>query len=572
MCICHTQFFERPALCQDGSYKLQECAYLYGTFFAKKALTTFHYSLNERGYLLLGKSETTNITSELFLSADKKEKLYIRKSLPAKFMSVTSSRREEALKDKDYGLRSNEQKKDDFQKNADDILLSKYTPPGVIVNEQLDIVQFRGSTGAYLEPSPGKASLNVLKMARDGLAFELRNALHKSKLSGESFVKENIPINPAYGQTASNKKNEETGTPRKFVTIEVIPLLDTIDLHFLILFRDAIQKDEVAKAEKNHNRQLKQQENGRIRLLEKDLSQAREDMRSITEEQEAANEELQSANEELLSGSEELQSLNEELETSKEELQSTNEELITVNQELYDRNEQLNQARIYAEGIITTIHEPMIVLTADFRVKSANESFYKNFSIAEKDTLGKVIFDLQNLGWNIPGLRQHLERLQQKRDSFLEWEVTYEFPVAGERTIRFNAQPIPEEQDRHLILLALDDVTLQKEAEKVQGLQTLRQILETIPQITFSATASGNFIYFNNFFLDYAGISMKQALQSGWLAVILPEQYEAASKAWEHSIKPLRTFIWNFSLKEKVMACIVGISFVLRLLSTMPAK
>ena len=84
-------------------------------------------------------------------------------------------------KTKNDGLRSNDEKIDDLQKNADDILLSKYTPAGVIVNNLLDIVQFRGSTGEFLEASPGKATLNVLKMAREGLAFELRNALHKSK-------------------------------------------------------------------------------------------------------------------------------------------------------------------------------------------------------------------------------------------------------------------------------------------------------------------------------------------------------------------------------------------------------
>ena len=169
-------------------------------------------------------------------------------------------------------------------------------------------------------------------------------------------------------------------------------------------------------------------------------------MRSITEDQEAANEELQSANEELLSGSEELQSLNEELETSKEELQSTNEELITVNQELFDRNEQLNQARIYAEGIITTIHEPILVLAPDFRVKSANDSFYETFLLTEKETLGKNLFELQNNGWNIPGLRNHLLRLQQKKEKFLEWELTYTFPKTGEKTVCFNAQPIPEDE------------------------------------------------------------------------------------------------------------------------------
>jgi two-component system, chemotaxis family, CheB/CheR fusion protein len=281
-------------------------------FLQKKAYSIFHYALNEKGFLLLGKSETAGTSSELFQLAGKKDKLYSKKTVTGKFMNVASHTREENLKDKDYSLRSNERKRDDFQKDADDILLSKYTPPGVIVNEQYDIVQFRGSTGAYLEPASGKASLNVLKMAREGLSFELRNALHKAKTARKPSVKENIPLE-------GNKKS---------VTIEVIPLLNTIELHFLILFKEnketiGINEKALSKNKKTRGANIKDAQNAKIKQLEKDLLQAREDMRTISEDQEAAYEELQSANEELLSGSEELQSLNEELETSKEELQSS---------------------------------------------------------------------------------------------------------------------------------------------------------------------------------------------------------------------------------------------------------
>ncbi len=508
MCVFATHnFLKDPPFAKIDLVSCRNVLIYMEPFLQKKAFTTFHYALNEKSYLLLGKSETTNNSSELFLPADKKEKLYIRKSLTGKFMHVTSLHREEVLKDKDYGLRSNERKKDDFQKNADDILLSKYTPAGVIVNEQFDIVQFRGSTGPYLEPSPGKASLNILKMAREGLSFELRNALHKSKSTGKVFIKQHIPLN--YNQVTEQVGidgivNQIANIPigagdhrKKLVTIEVIPLLDAIDLYFLILFRDEITAGNHAPI--NGEQDLaykpvysKQKRDApyllHIKQLEKDLLQSREDMRSITEDQEAANEELQSANEELLSGSEELQSLNEELETSKEELQSTNEELITVNQELFDRNEQLNKARMYAEGIITTIHEPIIVLTADFRIKNANNSFYKSFSLTEDETHGKILFELQNNGWNIPGLKEKLLMVQQKKELFLEWELTYKFPFAGERIICFHAQPITEENERNLILLALDDITLRKEAEKFQSIQNLKLILESMPQITFSAT------------------------------------------------------------------------------------
>jgi len=143
----------------------------------------------------------------------------------------------------------------------------------------------------------------------------------------------------------------------------------------------------------------------RIASLEKELAQAREDMRGITEEQEAANEELQSSNEELQSSNEEMQSLNEELETSKEELQSTNEELTIVNQELMDKQEQLSAARYYAESIVETVREPLLILNKVLCVIGANASFYKTFKMTEQDTEGKYLFELANHQWENDQLR-----------------------------------------------------------------------------------------------------------------------------------------------------------------------
>jgi len=107
--------------------------------------------------------------------------------------------------------------------------------------------------------------------------------------------------------------------------------------------------------------------------------------------------------------------LNEELETSKEELQSTNEEITIVNSELVDRNDQLNHARIYAEGIINTIRDPLIMLDKDLRVIRATNGFYHKFKVTEKETEHQFIYDLGNRQWNIPGLRERLERRCRKK-------------------------------------------------------------------------------------------------------------------------------------------------------------
>src|SRR5665213_324638 len=526
MCVFATHnFLKDPPFAKIDLVSCRNVLIYMEPFLQKKALNTFHYALNDRGYLLLGKSESRGNT-DLFLSTDDKEKIFIRKSVPGRFMNVASERREEGLSDKDYAIRSSEQKKDDFQKNADDILLSKYTPPSVIVDEQFDIVQFRGSTGDFLEPSPGKASLNLLKMGREGLSFELRNALHKAKVANEPFIKKGIPINKG----------------KKLVTIEVVPLLNTVDLHFLILFREeeAISNKQWEMSnQQSENGPKKNAAEGRIAQLEKELLRTREDMRSITEDQEAANEELQSANEELLSGSEELQSLNEELETGKEELQSTNEELITVNQELFDRNELYNHARLYAEAIVTTIHEPLLVLTKDFRVKSANASFYKTFQLTEEKTLGKVLFELQNNSWNIPDLRSQLLKIQTKKKTFLEWQLTYRFPVAGKRTICFNAQPVQKENDESWILLAMEDITERAmHQEKLKESEARFHLMaDLMPTKITTASPDGGVTYYNKAWLDYAGMSMEELQDFGYHKIMHPDELEEFQKRLQQAGK-----------------------------------
>jgi two-component system CheB/CheR fusion protein len=363
-------------------------------YLQKKALTIFHYALNSNGYLLLGKSENIGSVPELFSIIYKGEKLFSRKDGRGKYMHVASERVEQDSTGSTITIIP-ENARTDFRKTADEIILNKYTPAGVVVNEEMDIVQFRGKTGDYLEQLSGKPSHNLLKMAKDGLAFELRNILHKAKKEKIAITKENIPL--------------DINGNLHHVSIEAIPLPNTIEPYFLVLFHHTTPitgkqpKQPAVRKSKADDKDL------RIQQLEQELAQTREDVRRITEDQEAANEELQSANEELVSGSEELQSLNEELETGKEELQSTNEELTVMNQEMISLNEQVTAARDYAENIIANIRESLLILDKNQRVLTANASFYKTFRVNEQETEGVSIYELGNKQWDIPALRTILE-------------------------------------------------------------------------------------------------------------------------------------------------------------------
>ena len=475
VCIfAHHNYIKDPPFARIDAISCRNSLIYLEPFLQKRALTTFHYSLNEKGVLILGKSETVGQGSELFNVLDKSSKFYTRKSTKGNFLHVLMGRGDEidgkAIK-RVVGVEVN---KDDYQKSGDELLLAKYVPPGVIINEEMDIVQFRGATGMWLEQSHGKPNSNLLKMARESISFELRSLFHKAKKVQGSQIKENIPLQYA-------------GRDR-LVTIEIVPLPNTIEHYFLVLFRDVTLPAEATgglKKGSGHPDKVDlrlDREMARAQQLQKELAQTREDMRSVTEDQEAVNEELQSANEELLSGSEELQSLNEELETSKEEVQTSNEELIIVNQELFDRNEQLNLARLYAESIVSTIREPLIILNKELKVKSANKAFYTKFLVKEEDTERKSLFELGNRQWAIPELKKMLESVLPEKRTVVDFEVAAAFPMLGNRIILLNAIPIVRDQSEELsILIALEDVTEERkkaEAEKIIGAEMEKKVLE----------------------------------------------------------------------------------------------
>ncbi|MFA6582266.1 MAG: CheR family methyltransferase, partial [Paludibacter sp.] len=311
----------------------------------KKAISTFHYGLNESGCLMLGKSETVGASTQLFSSLDKKFKIYTRKKIsgPSKIPDLTprisqisNGEMNTKLSEMTINTSSNIKKtpsaiNGNLSNAFDAILLSQYVPASVIINYDLEILQFRGSTSHYLQHAPGRASFNILKMVHVEISFELRNAIHHAIKTNQTVRKMDIEMN----------RDQDRNTVQN-VNIEVTPLKVEGEEPLLVVVFSGheIELGEHTVHDKKYNNIAKDK---RIRKLEEELAAARADMGTITQDQEAANEELQSANEEIISSNEELQSLNEELETSKEEIESTNEELSSSNQELNARILQIEE-------------------------------------------------------------------------------------------------------------------------------------------------------------------------------------------------------------------------------------
>jgi diguanylate cyclase (GGDEF)-like protein/PAS domain S-box-containing protein len=121
----------------------------------------------------------------------------------------------------------------------------------------------------------------------------------------------------------------------------------------------------------------------------------------------------------------------------------------------------------YSESIVNTIREPLIVLSADFSIRSANRSFYRTFNVKPEETDRQSIFDLGNREWDIPRLREQLEELLSKNIAFNDFEVEREFQGIGPRTMLLNARKIPgESSSTNMILVTIEDITERRKLEK----------------------------------------------------------------------------------------------------------
>jgi two-component system CheB/CheR fusion protein len=540
----------------------------------QKVVSLLHYALKPAGFLWLGSSETIGAYRDLFEVTDARHKVYAKKPSTRRVTFSPAAGFLQGRGKPGQGPGRSQPAGADMQKEADRILLARYVPPSVLVNADLEILQFRGDTGPYLAPAPGKASLNLLRMARPGLEAALRAAINKARKVETAVREEGLQL-------------DSEGGARE-IHLEVVPVKGSSDGGFLVLFEKPLPtalprgkrgrgKAPQPQTEAAAREEAAQGENAR---LAQELAATREYLQSVIEQQEAANEELQSANEEAQSANEELQSVNEELETSKEEIQSSNEELATVNDELQNSNAELSllnndlfnllssiqtaivivgpslcvrrftpmaektlnltpsdigrpiggvklnlsvpdlepwlaevidtasarecevqdkqgrwyslricpyktlenqidgavimlvdvdtlrRAREYAESIVATVREPLLVLDADLCVQTASQSFYRFFQVTPEETEKRFLYDLGDGQWNLPELRRLLEEIPSLGDGLAEYEVEQDFQHIGRKTMRLNARRLFQESGQSaLTLLAMEDVTVRKQLE-----------------------------------------------------------------------------------------------------------
>ena len=546
----------------------------------KKMLSSFNYALKSGGILFLGPSESISNFVESFTTLDNKWKIYKSKKTdhtPAgDFVRFPYARLPQDYTTAVEDLEILGKADKNISKNVEKLLIERYAPPTVIVNNDGRIVFIHGRVGKYLEPAEGVANLSIVDMAREGIKFELNSAINEAILKNKEVEYKNLDVKTNGSYQTINLAVRPINQPK---------LMEGL---LMVTFRDV----EPSKKEELKIPETTPKKDKRIRELEEELRVTKERLHTTIEELETSNEELKSANEELQSMNEELQSTNEELETSKEELQSLNEELLTVNTELQNKVDQLSEVnddmnnllnsievptifvdkdtkikrftkettklvnlipsdvgrpledivsnvkydnmihdikevmdrviykekevstkegrwylvRIipyktleniidgavitftdiseqkeiqklagqleYVKSIVDTVREPLVVLDDELKVISANDSFYDKFKVEEEATEGELLYRLGNSQWDIPKLRDLLEKVLPKDQKFENFLVEHDFPEIGHKKMLLNGRKLQEKRvggktiGKGLILLAIEDVTNNPEYQK----------------------------------------------------------------------------------------------------------
>lgn len=354
----------------------------------RKVMELFNYSLRKGGVLVLGNSEGTSGSNDLFDAISGDSKIY--KCLKAgnarsvRLPSLTSSPLVA------YSGKTRQMASKNIIESMQAELLKRFAPAAVIVDDALEIVQFHGPVSDYFEITAGEPSHDLFSMAKKEFRPRLRSVVYRVVRNGASLASSNIVVAGAEGRRAGVN-----------ITASAFVLENDSRKLFLITFetvgRGKLESGDVSEGPSDDIL---------IRQLESELFSAREDMQSVIEELETSNEELKASNEEVMSMNEELQSANEELETSKEEMQSLNEELSLVNSQLGEKIKELEKMNDDMMNLVDGTEVATLFVDPGLRLRYFTPTAAGLFNFLEVD-VGRPI-DHISRKFTYPGLSQNI--------------------------------------------------------------------------------------------------------------------------------------------------------------------
>jgi two-component system CheB/CheR fusion protein len=344
-----------------------------GPVLQRRVFPIFHYALETNGFLVLGTGESVGSATELFEPLAKVPGIYRRRVLTGRpvrvaFATPTSI---PAIGAAPHHPRPRAlvvpPSPEEIEGEADRHVLAQFTPPGVVINDYMEILQFRGDTAGFLAHLPGVASLDLVKLARPELVMPLHAAIRGARSAGRAVREDGVRL--------------VDGDAVRQIAIDVLPfrLPSTNAQFYVVSFIGTSPSADVATVPATGVSGDSATRTGRRRrapvdgiahdALVDELATTKRYLQGIVEQHESTTEELRAASEEIQSSNEELQSTNEELETTKEEVQSSNEELTTVNEELRHRNQDLSALSSDLANVLTSTTIPILIVSTDLRLR-----------------------------------------------------------------------------------------------------------------------------------------------------------------------------------------------------------
>jgi two-component system, chemotaxis family, CheB/CheR fusion protein len=509
----------------------------------KRIVPILHYALKPSGFLVLGSSESVSAFPDLFSTVDKKHKIYAKK--------ITASRLHYNFAESYYptgggtdipGKTTESQGSPDpevdVQIEADRLVLKNYAPVGVVIDANMEVVQFRGRTTPYLEQAPGKPSLNVLKLARNGLAIELRSLINAAKRKAATVKKDAVLFDDNSHQRILNISVSALGKKSSAAQ----------EHHFLILFED-VTSHRISGSNDVSREAIKAGTEPRyeFKRLRQELADAQDALRASIESEDALKEEFQSANEEILSANEELQSTNEELETSKEELQSANEELNTLNDELRHKNTELHDLNNDLLNFLNSTKLPVVMLDRNSRIHRLTPNAGALLNAVPSD-IGRPIADLR-LNLRVPDLETMITRVLDSLQPFqrdvqdLEghWHSLHILPY----------KTLDNKIDG--VVMVLQDIDAIKSANEQlrKSSEFFRGIINTVREPLLVLDSTFRVIAANESFLQTFGVSPEQTVNK-FLYRIGNEQWNITKlRVLLEQVLPKQQAVTNFEIRHK---------------------
>jgi two-component system CheB/CheR fusion protein len=343
-----------------------------------RLMNLYYYCLNTGGLMILGTSENVNSQDMLFTTIDKKLKIYKRSLTPKEidkmnFLSSFSYSINRIQEDITSAKATSK-----IQTFAEQLLLQRFAPTSVLINQEGDILYITGRIGKYLEPAAGKAIMNIYAMASEGLRNELLSAIQNVKQNYKPVILRNIKV------------NNDGGTQFVDITIQSTENHDEFKDTILIVFADvtALPNSVIIKSKTG-----KQKSSTRKYESDNDLQHTREQLECTREEMQTSQEELKSTNEELQSTNEELQSTNQELTVSKEEMQSLNEELQAVNMTLQSKVAEFMEANNDIKNLLNSTDIGTLLLDNDLNIRRYTDQLTKLIKLRPSD-IGRLFTEM----------------------------------------------------------------------------------------------------------------------------------------------------------------------------------